>query len=232
MALNVKNNSTFLQNVLSNPDFHIPVEANFIVSFSNLNGTIGTPGILDNLSYNYNGGANGSLNTILDKINIDNQYWTTLTNDDIFFANGVTLPGESVKASRAGYSHADTSSLAGGFLSAPVLNGRSDTTNFEITFLETNVSFVDYVIRPWIIAASHFGLFARNGGTQNFKSDVTINFLNKTSPEADLDLRKVFQFRGAVPLSVEAANIGYGSTKNTGMRSIRTTWTYSTYEVI
>lgn len=218
-------NTDFLNEILSNSDFHIPIEANFVVGFNNLNAQTG---ILKNLSTNYTG-------IIPDKLDVNNhlEYWkqSKLNNDDIFFANSVTLPGETVTTSRAGFS-SNGDGLYGSLLSGPILTGRSNTSNIDIMFLETNQSFVDYVIRPWVVAASHYGLTAKDtGSTQNFKTTITVNFLNKILVDGfESKIRKTFTFQKAVPVSVEGGTFSYGGNK-ANVRSIKTSWIYSTYEV-
>jgi len=208
--------------IFSDPNFHIPVEANFIVSVQNLTS------IIDNLN-------NINSQVIDNTIDVQNtkQYWSKVNGDELFLANGITVPGEAVKSGRAGYT--ELSTLAGGFLSSPVLQGRSSLRDIEIYFLETNKSFVDYVVRPWLIASSHFGLFARSSTTaaqkQNFKTDISAFFLDRTEADNFPKVRKEIILHNAVPVSVEPHTFRYGNNTDTGVRSIRTTWTYSNYTV-
>ena len=216
----IANINQFLTDILSSPDFHIPIEANFVVSFDRLDL------IIDNLNIN-------NLNSIIpDKI-IKTGDWSKVKDGyDIFFANGVTVPGETVNSSKAGFS-AGGDGLYGGLLSGPVLTGRANLTNFEITFLETSQSFADQVIRPWIVNAAHYGLFARKDSRsiQNFKTDVTVAFKKNTSSDSgDPVNRKIIVFKDAVPTSMEGYSASYGGSK-VATRNIKTTWIYSTYEI-
>ena len=211
----IANINQFLTDILSSPDFHIPIEANFVVSFDRLDQII------------------NNLNSIIpDKI-IKTGDWNKVKDGyDIFFANGVTVPGETVNSSKAGFS-AGGDGLYGGLLSGPVLTGRANLTNFEITFLETSQSFADQVIRPWIVNAAHYGLFARKNPTsiQNFKTDVTVAFKKNTSSDSgDPVNRKIIKFKDAVPTSMEGYSASYGGSK-VATRNIKTTWIYSTYEI-
>jgi len=210
----ISNISQFLKSVLASPDFHIPIEANFVVGFDNLDHIIG------NLN-----------STIPDRIIKTGDWGIVKEGYDIFFANGVTIPGETVTSSKAGFS-AGGDGLYGGLLSGPVLTGRSNLTNFEIVFLETSQSFADQVIRPWIVNAAHYGLFARKKDSkQNFKTDVTVAFKKNTSSNSNDPVnRKTIVFKDAVPTSIEGYSASYGGSKVTA-RNIKTTWTYSTYEI-
>jgi len=211
----ISNISQFLKSVLASPDFHIPIDANFVVGFDSLDRII------------------GNLNTTIpDKIIKTGDWGIVKDGFDIFFANGVTIPGETVTTSKAGFSAA-SEGLYGGLLSGPVLTGRSNLTNFEITFLETSQSFADQVIRPWIVNAAHYGLFARKNpkSNQNFKTDVTVAFKKNTTPNSNDPVnRKTIVFKDAVPVSVEGYSASYGGSK-VAARNIKTTWTYSTYEI-
>ena len=216
----IANINQFLTDILSSPDFHIPIEANFVVSFDKLNQ------IINNLNIN-------NLNSIIpDKIIKTGDWSKVIDGYDIFFANGVTVPGETVNSSKAGFS-AGGDGLYGGLLSGPVLTGRANLTNFEITFLETSQSFADQVIRPWIVNAAHYGLFARKDSTsiQNFKTDVTVAFKKNTVfNSGDPVNRKIIVFKDAVPTSMEGYSASYGGSK-VATRNIKTTWIYSTYEI-
>ena len=216
----IANINQFLTDILSSPDFHIPIEANFVVSFDKLNQ------IINNLNIN-------NLNSIIPDNIIKTGDWNKVKDGyDIFFANGVTVPGETVNSSKAGFS-AGGDGLYGGLLSGPVLTGRANLTNFEITFLETSQSFADQVIRPWIVNAAHYGLFARKDlrSIQNFKTDVTVAFKKNTSSDSGNPVnRKIIVFKDAVPTSMEGYSANYGGSK-VATRNIKTTWIYSTYEI-
>ena len=52
-------------------------------------------------------------------------------------------------------------------------------TDLTLQFRETNTSFVDFVVRPWIILAEHFGRIARPPGDQR-NVGTTIKILQFT----------------------------------------------------
>ena len=212
-------NQDFLTQVLSDPALHIPIEANFVVSIE------GISSIINNLENNLDIISDNALTVYNGTI------WSQikqLSDNDIFFANGITIPGEGSNSSRVGIENSTT----GGLLTGPTLRGRKSLGNFEISFLETNSSFIDYVMRPWVVAAAQYGLFARGGNSsQNFKTRVTANYLDKTSNDpANPIYRKTISFVNAVPVDVAGFESAYGNGK-VGMRTAKTVWTYSTYEV-
>jgi hypothetical protein len=210
---------TFLSSVISDPSLSIPIEANFVIGIANIHS------IISNL--------NDQKNVVSDdKLNVNINFNELELQDDVYFATGVTLPGETITSGRAGFS--TDNSLYGGLLSGPILKGRTDTGNLKITFIETNASFIDYVLRPWTVTAAQFGLFARTPKSkQNFKTDITISFLDKNSNSVgDSKIRKRLLFNKAVPTEVGGFSALYGTDKSTGLRTVETSWIYSTYTVI
>ena len=149
----------------------------------------------------------------------------------VLFANGVTIPGDGSTSARVG---ADGNGLHGGLLTTPILKGRKDLTNLEITFLETNASFVDFVMRPWAVAVAQYGLFTRApNDPQNFKTTITISYLRKDKSAGDNDdERKIIKFKDVAPIEVQGYETAYGATgKGVDMRTVKTVWTYSTYSI-
>ena len=226
-------NQEFLK-VISSDNFHIPLESNFIVQIEDLTG------IVINLD---------SYRTVIadNNLRVYPDTWK-VTSDDVYFANGAKIPGDGSESSRVGVT--ENLSVGGGLLSGPTLRGRKDLANLEITFLETNKSFIDFVMRPWIVAISQFGLFSRkstintgqgnkagslagNPGKRNyqdFRTNVTITFLDKTSDESVKTPRKQITFFNAAPINMSGYDVSYGNSKN-GMRVTAVNWVYSTYKM-
>jgi len=227
MSLNLQQ----FYNTLTSDDFHIPVEANFIIEIENLFTSSNGNSILNKLqnkSSELNPG-NNKIRTVVGNVWSESLYKDTT----LFFANGVTIPGETSTSGRVGMSA--NSSLHGGLLSAPILKGRKDFTDLSINFFETNLSFIDSVLRPWTVAVSQYGLFARNtSSNQNFKTNIIIYFLSKTGASTGsdgVDIRKKITFKDAAPVSVGDYEVTYASTgKSVDLRTAKTTWTYTTYE--
>ena len=223
-------NNVFFNNVLTNPNLYIPLEANFAVRFNNFDL------ILINLDYDetlYQYSDESFLNAPSVSKNFSDG--VDPSSGEIFFANGVKIPGEGSDFGRVGM-YTAASNVAGGLLSSPILKGRKNLTNLEISFLETNTSFIDFIMRRWIIAASQYGLFARSAASaQNFKTDITITFLDKNTQNpygsgSQLAARKVLTFHDAVPVDISSYDAAYGNTK-TNMRTTAVQWIYSTYDV-
>ena len=120
------------------------------------------------------------------------------------FARDVTIPGETLSVSNEGLKY-------GAFRSPLVSNGTgNEIGSLGVGFLETNASFVDLVIRPWLILTGHYGLVARGYGTpKNVKCSYVdvIQFAksghNSLGMRLAPTIRKIYRFFDVVPVSVD-----------------------------
>lgn len=206
----------FLTQVLQSPEYSIPIEANYSINMSNLE-EIGAK-----LFRNRNIISDQKLLIRYELIN--------RLKDEVFLATSINLPGESVATGRVGFTGDNT--IYGGLLSAPVLRGRQNLNNLDITFIETNDSLLDYFLRPWVVAASQFGLFSRRKNSpQNLKTEIMVTFFSKKTKNNDTTPaeRKTLVFYDAVPVEVGGYEAAYG--KSVGVRTTKTSWIYSYYQV-
>lgn len=95
-------------------------------------------------------------------------------NRGIVISQGVTEVGDGFDFKREGYSN-------GGYLKGILSNSRNDLNQFQISLLETDTSFLDFVIRPWIIALSYEGLTNK----ELLATDVTIIHYSKSHSNID-----------------------------------------------
>ena len=81
---------------------------------------------------------------------------------------------------------------------------RASYDNLTIDFLETNGSFVDFFIRPWLILTSYYGLVARGSNSpKNVKcGQVDVFFYAKTGSFTSMVPRKIFSYKNVVPISI------------------------------
>jgi len=151
----------FLNAFLARPASSIPKGAQWAIAFQHLDNTSAT------------GSAGGSTVNLLKTIEKAYEYepqsklWNTskaaevLLNRDYqtrhgcLFAQAIELPGERIQT------NAEGNIKANGFIRARVGGGREDFGTLKITFLETNISFVDSFLRGWALATANFGLIAR-----------------------------------------------------------------------
>jgi hypothetical protein len=122
------------------------------------------------------------------------------------FARQVNLPGYSFEAGNSGLNY-------GGYTAPATSNSRSTYQKLNITFLETNASFVDFVVKPWMILSSYYGLVARGPNSdKNVKcSWCDICFLARTSPGVSPAIRKVYRFTNLVPVNIQGEQYSYMS---------------------
>jgi hypothetical protein len=112
------------------------------------------------------------------------------------FARSVTVPGEMAKISRA-----DNFT---GYLSPAISSGRKSLGTCKVQFLETHNSFVDFIIKPWLLLVSQYGLVARTPGSYKDVKCKTLDIIEmaKTGPYNSMTIRKVIKCFDVVPSSV------------------------------
>lgn len=149
------------------------------------------------------------------------------------FTQGIQFPGESFNTELINInSHR-------GFLPAPIATGREAPTSMTIDFLETNTSFTDTVIRPWVIAGSHFGFIARNlrdpqESLKNVKTTITILQYTRTIQSISMIPRKIWTFYNCAPTSVSDTSMTYDSEPGglqSGRNMYQTKWIFSHYSL-
>lgn len=202
--------------------FSIPSEANFIVKIDDL------PYLaIENAIQNYYdenaqwGDIRGLRNQLIKFIEEDKKI-----NGRIIFATGVTIPGETLASGRVGPSTNTT--IHGNLLSAPVIKGRSDPNNLSISFIETNISFADYILRPWLFAVSTFGLFGGKTPSQRVKVNLEVWHIDGFSKNSN-STRKQITYLDCAPISVPDFAYAYGESGN--VRVVNTNWTYKSYKI-
>lgn len=204
----------------------IPNQFMFLVLIDNFPQAINT-----NLMHTYEPIGEG------DKIgnNIDKNYRVT-TNAmyqriaGCVFAQGVNIPGEQVSYKQEKIPNAR------GFLPGLAAGVRGDPMPLTIQFLETNTSFIDFVIRPWTILAGHLGLVARPGDipeegmmdSNNIKTNITIIQLAKTYQGRSSVQRKVWRFYNCVPYRIPSQEV---VTTGAEAKIFNSEWYYTNYTV-
>ena len=115
------------------------------------------------------------------------------------FARQINIPGEGIEVNQEGMGY-------GGYKSPHVAVNRKKTQPLTITFLETNASFVDFIIRPWLVLTSYYGLVARPSNGINVRCpSINIYQLAKMGGDSGapkLSIRKSFRFYWCAPVSI------------------------------
>lgn len=156
------------------------------------------------------------------------------TTKGCLFAQAVEIPGESIVANPEGIQ-------MNGFLRTTTGNGRGDySTGIRIAFLETNYSFVDTVIRPWVITTGHLGLITRPP-SQQYRCNIIVCKLGAVAgPKLKNDgtvlqegigpvVLQKYTFFGACPISITGEEYNYSAT--TGPTIRETTFLFNHYTV-
>jgi hypothetical protein len=114
------------------------------------------------------------------------------------FAREVNYPGESINVSYESLN-------AAGIMAPPTSFGREVYNKFSITILETNASFVDFVLRPWAILVGQHGLIARSErSNKNIRCPlIKIYLLAKVGEGKQFEVRKSINFINAAPVFVD-----------------------------
>jgi hypothetical protein len=197
----------FLQNVLASPAGALPKEAQWIVAWDGTNNagntTNGLPNVITQVGKYEPAGSSWNITA----------GFNTITQDSFngsmgcMFAQAVQIPGDSFQA------QPDAGIQRNGLTQAYLGQGRNMPSNLIISFLNSNVDFVDNVIRPWVIMTSHLGLVAR-AGELNYRTDVAFYKLGVTSPKTPPTILLSYHFYGVCPVSVdghEYTYVGYSS---------------------
>tara|TARA_R110001592_G_scaffold147004_1_gene371400 strand:- start:615 stop:1460 length:846 start_codon:yes stop_codon:yes gene_type:complete len=144
------------------------------------------------------------------------------------FANQFAIPDDSVVADKASIQNNR------GFIAGSVLKNRNNFGNFTLSLRETNTSFVDFVMRPWVIMASHYGLVARNPDDpeeikKDPKTNLTVVQYTRSKQGLSQIPRKTWRFYNCVPTSISTRDYSIGESED--VKNFSTTWTFDKYEV-
>lgn len=159
---------------------------------------------------------------------------TNLKNQGIvgcLFATGFNIPSENITTDSANIPNNR------GFIEGTILKDRAPFNNANLTleFRETNTSFIDFVIRPWLIMSSHFGFVARNQNNiieriKDPKCNITIVQYTRSNKGLSQIPRKMWNFYNCVPVNISDRT--YTNDANSeGVKTFNTTWVYDRYEV-
>lgn len=145
------------------------------------------------------------------------------TNNSIgcFYIQGIKLPVDSFSTTDANLEN------AGGFLTGIVGSDRAKNSSrsLSIDFLETNLDFIDLIIRPWMVTAAYRGLLARKAN--NFKANIDVVQFTRYNDDSDTRLiRKHHQFFDCIPYNIPGNPLSY-TTED--VKTVSVQWSYNTY---
>ena len=139
----------------------------------------------------------------------------------LLLAQGVSVVGDSGTLNRVGTTNT-------GYIQGVVGMGRTPFNTLDVKILENNTSFVDYVLRPWMVAVSHASLkesklkanitmialtrIGGNGGTGGF---------GKTATGNGFVPRKIFTYSDCVPMDVDNMEYNYTQDTSPTLRTVK-----------
>ena len=205
--------SYFLQTFLSRPASSIPKGAQWAVVFDTLESSI-LPAIT--LAYKREPGSEWKTEQAA-KVVLTEEYQTT---KGCLFCQAIGLPGDGI-VTVAG-NNVKHGSLIGSYVGA----GRNDFPLLRMTFLETNVSFVESFLRGWVLATGNFGLVARSG-EKNFRTNMTCYKFGIT-PSGPV-ITQTMTFNGICCINVSEEEFNY--TPATGPVERTAQFIYHSYSV-
>ena len=139
------------------------------------------------------------------------------------FAQSIIIPGESIGMNWL----MPNDQSSGGLVGIPTLGNRNQFTSLNIGFRETNLSFIDFILRPWLILASHLGLTERNPLDRlGVKTDIHIIQFAKAGsalykkdsasphPQNIIPLvpRKIWRFKDCTPIRLPQGDYNYSES--------------------
>lgn len=214
---------SLFRTLLGTPEFSIPLGSNFFIQIANIPTAVAST---DNLQY-FEPGRSAGWNIVDGTNNLINVHNDMGRNAKgaCLFANGITPPIEAINVARVGM-NAAFNDYSGGLLDGVVTKSRKQQDSVAISFLETNQSFIDFIIRPWVILTGHVGLIARAPGSfDDVKTTITATFFSRHS--GIVSPRKIFTFFGCAPVSIDTATTyDYGTN---AVNTVKTTWAYNYY---
>ena len=209
--------------LLGQKEFSIPLGSNFFIRIETIPRAVQQP--IDYFEPGRPGGNGWNISAATN--NLLNFSQKNGETGACLFANGITPPVESVSVSRVGM-QAAYDDFSGGLLDGVVTRSRKQQEPVAISFLETDQSFIDFVIRPWVVFTSHLGLIARHPDSMdNIKTTITAIFFSTHG--SGVTPRKVFKFFDCAPVSIDTATAyDYGAN---AVNTIKTSWAYNHYSL-
>lgn len=137
------------------------------------------------------------------------------------FAHGINIPGENNDITRVQSGESGFNGFLGGLHST----GRAGGNNLkvEISFLETNYSFTDFLLRPWSLAVATLGL------KQSSLKVKTLECWQFTKTPQGFIPSKKYRFYNVAPIGVDSQQYDYEASKPT-YRQV--TFIFDHYDVV
>jgi hypothetical protein len=202
----------FLQAVLSSPVGSINRGAQWVVAFENPQSILNSIKLA--LTYE---GKEWQISSAIDAVLGDNFQKTK----GCVFAQAIDIPGESLVVNPEGNIQSNA------FRRSYVGQGINQLPEMRMTFLDTNVSFTDNFLRPWVLATGNFGMLARaSGDPKNYRTNITCYKLGAYSAAQPPAITQVITFFDACCISVANEELNYAPVTSPQLREARFIYNY------
>lgn len=184
----------FFESFLSRPASALPKGAQWVVDFEGLKdvkAAILRTSQLEPGKWNVNDG----LNLLVDAQDYNRK--------GLLFCQAVSVPGESTVVNPEGIQKNHFIMTATGDGRSPYAPG-----GLRMVFLDTNVSFVDNVIRPWVVTTARLGMIARTG-TDNYRQDISVYKIGVLTPQQPPFILQKYTFKGCCAIDVSEEEYNY-----------------------
>lgn len=206
----------FLQAYLSKPASALPKGAFWVVNFEDLNSV--KKAILKTAELERNSGWN-----------IEEGLKCLLDNDDYkskgcLFCQAVSVPGEQAIVNPEGIQKNH-------FIRTATGDGRADYApgGLKMVFLDTNVSFVDNIIRPWVVTTARLGMIARPNGSKQYRQTISVYKLGVLTYKDRPFVLQKYTFEGVCPVEVSPEEYNYSPA--TSPVSREATFVFHSYKI-
>ena len=209
-----ENYISFFHQVLTTPAGSLPKGAQWIASFHNLEADIVKKGIASALALEP---QKWKVDRAASVISSD----AYQKNAGCVFCHSIDMPGEGLTVVPEGNINSNE------FLRSYVGAGRQQFPEMRATVLDTNVSFVDNVCRPWSIATAAFGLLAYpRSSSKNYRTDMYCWKIAATNPKEPPAVTMLVTFFDVCCIHVSNEEYNYQPLTTPVMREARFIYNY------
>lgn len=208
----VSNNSLVLNflDLIAEWDYNVPPTTQWALSIVPEASEYGSPDTFFSILKNYTEiDATGFyIPTSIQKRLLNNRVQPNLDDVGLYFAQSVKIPKEGFNPNFVGIDGMT------GYLKGVVGGDRFDmgSRHLSIDFLETNLDFIDGLIRPWMITASYMGLINR-GKRNSIRATISITEYGSQNQTSDKPVRKLHIFSGCIPTDTSDKTLKYDSSE-------------------
>jgi hypothetical protein len=206
-------------------EYSVPLQTQWIMTISPIGGG-SIPGLLKNIGADTTLDKNGfAVPPIVQQTIFSERVQPNADGIGLIYIQKINIPGESISPVEAGVEN------QAGFLKGTAGGDRQGINNRQLSteVLETNLDFIDGIIRPWIITAGYRGLLARTA-SESIKCNIQIVQFTRTDGIKARPVRKVHNFFNCVPTGIEQLGLSY-IAEDVNIRTVNWTFTSYTYKI-